>query len=100
MARRIAPHAPEHDVRSHVVSTSPRAITTSHLKVDQHAQAVQRGDPAPHAGGPYLPEPGQLSASGPGALCAETHEGWLEDHRYLNMEYLKEQKKELVRTAA
>ncbi len=33
------------------------------------------------------------------ALCAEVHEGWLEDHRYLNMEYLKEQKKEL-RTAA
>ena len=33
------------------------------------------------------------------ALCAETHEGWLEDHRYLNMEFLKEQKKEL-RTAA
>ena len=32
------------------------------------------------------------------ALCAETHEGWLEDHRYLNMEFLKEQKKEL-RTA-
>ena len=26
-------------------------------------------------------------------------EGWLEDHRYLNMEFLKEQKKEL-RTAA
>ena len=23
------------------------------------------------------------------------HEGWLEDHRYLNMEFLKEQKKEL-----
>ena len=33
------------------------------------------------------------------ALCAETHEGWLEDHRSLNMEFLKEQKKEL-RTAA
>ncbi len=33
------------------------------------------------------------------ALCAETHEGWLEDHRYVNMEFLKEQKKEL-RTAA
>ncbi len=33
------------------------------------------------------------------ALCAEVHEGWLEDHRYLNMEFLKEQKKEL-RTAA
>ena len=33
------------------------------------------------------------------ALCAEVHEAWLEDHRDLNMEYLKEQKKEL-RTAA
>ena len=33
------------------------------------------------------------------ALCAEVHEGWLEDPRDLNMEYLKEQKKEL-RTAA
>ena len=34
------------------------------------------------------------------ALCAETHEGWLEDHRYLNMEFLKEQKKDLRQTAA
>ncbi len=34
------------------------------------------------------------------ALCAEVHDGWLEDHRYLNMEYLKEQKKDLMRTAA
>ena len=33
------------------------------------------------------------------ALCAETHEGWLEENRYLNMDFLKEQKKEL-RTAA
>ena len=23
------------------------------------------------------------------ALCAETHEGWLEDHRYLNMDFCK-----------
>ena len=29
------------------------------------------------------------------ARCAEVHESWLENHRYLNMEYLKEQKKEL-----
>lgn len=29
------------------------------------------------------------------ALCAEIHEVWLEDHRYVNMEFLKEQKKEL-----
>ena len=34
------------------------------------------------------------------ALCAKTHEGWLEDKRYLNMDVLKEQKKELPRTAA
>jgi transposase-like protein len=34
------------------------------------------------------------------ALCAEVHETWLEDHRYLNMDLLKEQKKELLRHAA
>ena len=34
------------------------------------------------------------------ALCAEVHEAWLEDHRYLNMDFLKEQKKEFVRLAA
>ena len=34
------------------------------------------------------------------ALCAETHEAWLEDHRYLNMEFLKEQKKGLLQSAA
>ncbi len=34
------------------------------------------------------------------ALCAETHETWLEDSRYLNMTLLAEQKKELLRLAA
>ena len=34
------------------------------------------------------------------ALCAEIHEAWLEDHRYLNMDYWKEQKKDFIRTAA
>jgi len=34
------------------------------------------------------------------ALCAEVHETWLEDHRYLNMDFLKEQKKEFVKLAA
>lgn len=34
------------------------------------------------------------------ALCAETHETWLEDHRYLNMDFLKEQKKAFVQLAA
>ena len=34
------------------------------------------------------------------ALCAEIHENWIEDHRYLDMTLLKEQKKELLRAAA
>lgn len=34
------------------------------------------------------------------ALCAEVHETWLEDHRYLNMDFLKEQKKDFVKVAA
>ena len=34
------------------------------------------------------------------ALAAETHEGWLEDNRYLNMDLLKEQKKEQLRQQA
>jgi transposase-like protein len=34
------------------------------------------------------------------ALCVETHETWLEDNRYLNMTFLAEQKKELLRMAA
>ena len=34
------------------------------------------------------------------ALCAETHEAWLEAHRYINMDLLAEQKKELLRQAA
>jgi transposase-like protein len=34
------------------------------------------------------------------ALCAEVHENWIEDHRYLDMSLLKEQKKERLRAAA
>ena len=34
------------------------------------------------------------------ALCAETHETWLEDSRYLNIAFLAEQKKEQLRMAA
>jgi hypothetical protein len=33
------------------------------------------------------------------ALTIERHEAWLEDHRYLNMDLLKE-KKEMLREAA
>ncbi|HET7237988.1 MAG TPA: IS256 family transposase [Terrimicrobiaceae bacterium] len=34
------------------------------------------------------------------ALCAETHEAWLEDSRYLNMDLLRELRKEQLRKAA
>jgi putative transposase len=34
------------------------------------------------------------------ALCVETHENWLEAHRYLNMDYLRDLKKEAMRKAA
>jgi transposase-like protein len=34
------------------------------------------------------------------ALCAETHETWLEDSRYLNMDLLREHRKEQLRKAA
>ena len=34
------------------------------------------------------------------ALCVETHENWLEAHRYLNMDYQRELKKEAMRKAA
>lgn len=34
------------------------------------------------------------------ALCVEMHEAWLEAHRYLNMDLLKEHKKEMLRQAA
>ena len=34
------------------------------------------------------------------ALCVETHETWLKDNHYLNMTFLSEQKKELLKLAA
>jgi putative transposase len=34
------------------------------------------------------------------ALAVETHENWLEQHRYLNMDDLREYKKETLRRAA
>jgi hypothetical protein len=34
------------------------------------------------------------------ALALETHENWLEPHRYLNMDDLREHKKEALRRAA
>lgn len=34
------------------------------------------------------------------ALCVETHEAWLEDNRYINMDLLREQKKLALKAAA
>jgi hypothetical protein len=34
------------------------------------------------------------------ALCAEIHETWLKDNCYLNMDLLREQRKEQLRKAA
>jgi transposase-like protein len=34
------------------------------------------------------------------ALAVETHENWLEQHRYLDMDDLREHKKEVLRRAA
>ena len=34
------------------------------------------------------------------ALCVETHEAWLEDNRYLNMDLLKEHRREQLQQAA
>ena len=34
------------------------------------------------------------------ALAVETHENWLEQHRYLNMDDLREHKKEALRRGA
>lgn len=34
------------------------------------------------------------------ALSVETHENWLQAHRYLNMDYQRELKKEALRHAA
>jgi hypothetical protein len=34
------------------------------------------------------------------ALCVEIHEAWLEDNRYLNMDLLKEQRRERLPAAA
>ena len=48
---------------------------------------------------PILPNPASCLRL-PLPLCVETHRGWLEEHGYLNMEFLREQKKDLPQSAA
>jgi putative transposase len=70
-----------------------------HLKRHQHAGAPQRGDQAPDLRRPNLP-PRRLMLPPHPRLAVETHENWLEAHRYLNMDDLKEHKKPQLRQAA
>src|SRR6201993_5268610 len=73
----------------------PAAGTQKTHEVDQHAGTPQRGDQAAHLRRPNLPQCGELLV-----LTVERHEAWLEDHRYLNRDLLKEHKKEAPRQAA
>jgi len=34
------------------------------------------------------------------AVCVETHQAWLEDHRYLNMDVLREARKDQLKKVA
>jgi putative transposase len=61
--------------------------------------APQRGDQTPDSRRAHLPQWRELFAL-LRALAVETHENWLEQHRYLNMDDLREHKKEALRRAA
>ena len=64
-----------------------------------HARTAQRRDQAAHPRVRIFPNLASCLRL-IRALCAEVREGWPEDHRYLNMEFLKEQKKDLLQAAA
>ena len=59
----------------------------------EHAEALKRRDQAPRPGGADLPSRRVRFAPHPGPLF-ETHEAWREDNRTLNMDLLKEQRRE------
>src|SRR5262245_56271062 len=63
------------------------------------ARRMVRGQQATHACGQDLPN-AQSCLRLIQALAIETHEKWLEAIRYLNMEHLKEHKKDTLKMAA
>lgn len=71
---------------------------TAH-EVDEHAGAAKPGDQAAHPGRSHLPQPAELFAL-VRALAVEIHENWLEATRHLNMDHLREHKKENLRALA
>ena len=79
--------------------------TSQASEVHEHAGAAERGDQAAHPR--CAVESGALNSPNAEsclrlvrALAVETQENWLEQHRYLNMEDLREHKKEQLRLAA
>jgi hypothetical protein len=68
-------------------------------EVDQSLGSLQRGDQAADPRRPHLPD-AESCLRLIRALAVETHENWLEAHRYLNMDDLREHKKEVLRMAA
>lgn len=63
------------------------------MKIDEHAGARQKEIRRRTYVVQTLPN-GESCATLVRALTVERHEAWLEDHRYLNMDPLKEHKKE------
>ena len=69
---------------------------------NKHVGAPKRGDQAPHRRTHVVRifRKGESCLRLVRALAVETHENWLEQHRYLNMDDLREHKKEVLRHAA
>jgi putative transposase len=89
----VAPYA-------RIKRSSPGLGHREHHAGYQPAGAAERGDQAAHPRGAYLPPNAERCLRLVRALAVEMHENWLEAHRYLNMDDLREHKKEVLRMAA
>jgi hypothetical protein len=88
-ARMVAPYAK--------ITRSRRARQRrEHHAGYQPARAPERGDPPPHPGRAHLSQPGKLPAPGPGAR-GRNPRGLAGASRYLNMDLVREHKKEQLR---
>ena len=70
-----------------------------HLKSTNMLERLDEEIKRPHPCRAHLPH-GESCLRLVRALAVETHENWLEQHRYLNMDDLREHKKEALRRAA
>ena len=55
---------------------TPRTVRLRRATSHEPARAAERGDQAPHEGGPDLPQPGVLAKAGTGAVRRDTRPGW------------------------